>query len=566
MLKDARPNGPARAWLIAAVVFVLATAVAFYHLPVASAALFEYVGRSLVEGKTLYRDVWDDKLPSIYYLNALWQLLFGARYVLHWVAEVAVLLATLALFAAFARRAQVAHWAPATFALAVLLSLPPLRHFNYTEPYAMLFIMAALVAAQADAPIASGLLLTLAATFWLPAVFQAFAVAALCTESSARRRFLAAFIVSAAGCAVLVTRMFGTTAIAAGVREVYGWQAIRWSRGLLGAEARKLWDVLNATALLIPAVLALAVLHRPTNDRERFAVTWLVCALAGAAISLAFSQHEFLPAVAPLVFLIAAFSEGWQAPPVRRVVTAVLVFVLSMRVPAMFATFRNAAAQEMGEARESAAVGRQLDAALPRRSRILVYGYAGGIYLSARRDAAGRFPNHADTVATGPRERAEQAQYLAGARSADAIVASRHAVFFPSLNALVHQDFVPACRLRSAAFRVYLRRTLPAAAPCLAARRDALFDVPALTNGGSDAGFRSDASFSDEASPHGVSSSYRDDRCTDHRRDGRTRGCSGSRDDSRPGLLVSHAGSRRERARAAPRHRRRDDDDVSGAR
>jgi hypothetical protein len=466
MLKNARAGLPAPLWLVAALAAVFAAAIAFYHPPIASAALFEYVGRALLHGKALYRDVWDDKLPSIYYLNAFWQLLFGSRYVLHWLAEVAVLLATLALFAAFARRAGIAHWAPATFALAVLLSLPPLRHFNYTETYAELFIMAALVAAQANAAIASGVLLTLAATFWLPAVLQAVAVLAVFPQPAARWRFVGACIVSAIGCAVLLTRVFGSATLLEALRETYGWGAIHWGRGLLATELPQIWNTLNATLLVIPAVLAVVVLHRPTTDHARFALLWVAGALVGTASSLAFFQHEFIPAVAPLVFLIAAFAEGWQPSAVRQMVNAALILAFGLHLFTMFALFRDGIAAEMAEARETLALGRQLDGALPRTSRILVYGYASGIYLSARRDAAGRFPNHADTLSLSRRERAEQTEYLAGARRADAIVASRHAVFFTGLDRLLREGFTGDCRLRTPAFRVYLRRTLSAGAHC----------------------------------------------------------------------------------------------------
>ena len=453
-------------WVAAAVVFALAMAVGFYHVPTASAAFYEYVGHALIGGKTLYRDVWDNKLPSIYYLNALWQLLFGSRYVLHWAVEAGVLLATVGLFAAFARREGIALWGPATFIVALFLSLPPLRHFNYTESYASALIMLALVAAQRDAPIASGLALTLAATFWLPAVFEAAPILVLCSERAQRVRFLAAFLASALVAAAAIVRVFGGAPILAGLGDMYGWERVRWDRAFALFEARQLWGVLNDTGLLVPVVLALGVLRRPETEAERVALVWLAAALAGAAISLEFSEHEFLPVVAPLAFAIVTYGEG-RFSLARSAVFAVLVVALVWRGQHMVATMRDGIAQEMNEARNSVAVGRLIDGAVPKNRRMLVYGYASGVYLTAKREAAGRYPNHADTV--GPastRERARRGEYLAGVRGAAAIVTTQRAAFFPAMDRFVRTQFMPPCTVGADGFRVYFRRGLVSPPSC----------------------------------------------------------------------------------------------------
>ena len=460
-------TGSARVWLAAALLFSVAAAIGFYHVPIASAAFYEYVGHALVQGKSLYRDVWDNKLPSIYYLNALWQLAFGSNYALHWLAELIVLLATVALFAAFAERERLRFWAPATFAFAVILSLPPQRHFNYTEPYALFAIMAALVAAQRRAPIASGVLLSVAATFWLPTVFQTIAIVVHCRVGAARVRFVGSFLASAAVFTLLFFSSFGTAAIVSGFREIYGWQSVYWNRSFPATEALKAWNTLDTTGLLVPFVVMLGLVRRPSTERERFALVWLGIALAGTAISLNLNQHEFLPAVAPLVFAMAVYAEGWHASRIRKIALGVLAVALVLHAPKMLAAMRDGIAGEMNDARDSVAVGRFLDAALPKHSRIMVYGYASGIYLSAQRDAAGRFPNHPDSAAaSSPREDASQRQYLAGVHRADAVVAGRNAVFFPGLDTAVRADFTPPCSIDGTGFRIYLRRTLTTAAFC----------------------------------------------------------------------------------------------------
>ena len=460
-------TGSARIWLAAAVVFSAAAAIGLYHVPTASAAFYEYVGHALVEGKALYRDVWDNKLPSIYYLNALLQLAFGANYALHWLAELLVLLATVALFAAFAARERLRFWAPAAFAFAVILSLPPLRHFGYTEPYAVLATMAALVAVQRGAPVASGILLSAAATFWLPAVFQAIALAVICRPDGARMRFVGSFVASAAVFGLLFVTSFGASPIVSGLREVYGWQGVHANRSFAAAEARNVWITLDTTGLLVPYLVLLGVVRRPSTERERFALVWLAGALAGAAISLGFSQHEFLPAVAPLVFAIAVYAEGWLTGRLPAFVLGLIAAALVLHAPKMLAAMRDGISVEMSDARESVAVGRALDVALPQESRIVVYGYASGIYLTARRDAAGRYPNHADSTAASPAgDDARRQQYLAGVHRADAIVTHRDAVLFPGLESALRGDFAPPCGVAGTRFRIYLRRTLPAPASC----------------------------------------------------------------------------------------------------
>jgi hypothetical protein len=452
-------------WLVAAVVVALAAAVGFYHLPTGSAAFYEYVGKTLVGGKTLYRDVWDNKLPSIYYLNALWQLLFGSRYVLHWAAEVFVLLATVGLFAAFSRREGITLWGPATFILAVFLSLPPLRHFNYTEPYATCLIMLALVATQRGAPIVSGIALTLAATFWLPAVFQAAAILVVCSDRAERLRFLAAFLGSAVLAAAAIVSLFDGAPILAGLGEMYGWERVRWDRPFARFELLHLWNVLNNTGLLVPIVFALALVRRPASDSERVALVWLISALAGAAISLEFSEHEFLPLVAPLVFAIVTYGTG-QVSLVRTAVFALLIVALVSRGSHMLATMRDGIGNEMSEARNTVAVGRVIDGTLAKNRRVLVYGYASGVYLAAQRDAAGRYPNHADTVAfASTPERRRRAEYLAGVRGAAAIVTTRNAAFFPGMDRLVATEFMAPCNVANG-FRVYFRRGVGTAASC----------------------------------------------------------------------------------------------------
>jgi len=65
--------------------------------PSEDSAFFEYVGRALSEGRHLYSDLWDNKLPSVFLVNQLWWKLFGAHYRAHLLAEAIVCVLTVLL-------------------------------------------------------------------------------------------------------------------------------------------------------------------------------------------------------------------------------------------------------------------------------------------------------------------------------------------------------------------------------------------------------------------------------------------------------------------------------------
>jgi hypothetical protein len=462
------PDSPAYAllWVGASVAFVVAIAIALYHAPSGSSGFFAYAGHAIVNGQTLYRDVWDNKLPSIYYLNALFGLAFGSNYVLYWIAQVAFLLATVLLFAVFARGERLRHWGPATLALTILLSLPPLQHFGYTEPYALAFIMGALVAAQRRATIASGVLLAIGATFWIPATLTAIAIAVYLTSRAERMRFFLAFVGFAALYGVAIVVAFTPPVIAGLLHDMRSYEGMKSEAGgaALKAATQHLFTTLEVTALLVPLVLAIGLVRRPGTRLERFAIAWLVVTLAGAAINLNFFQHYFIASTAPLVFAVAAFSDWWRLPMPRRVVLALLVLVLVWRAPHIATGIRDGIAGEREEARANVAAGRIVDAAIPAQSRILVYGTADGVYLTAHRDASGRFANTFGLDLTSPDQARERRQiYLADVRNADAVILTDLRPY-PALDAVLRSDFTTICAGRVPGYTIQINRRLGARA------------------------------------------------------------------------------------------------------
>ncbi|BDE04823.1 hypothetical protein WPS_00990 [Vulcanimicrobium alpinum] len=437
-------------WVVCAVVFAVGAAIAFYTIPTGSDAFFAYAGRAMLKGRVLYRDVWDNKLPSIYCINALWQVLFGSQWVLRYAAQLGVLLATVLLFAVFARGEGVRFRGPATFALSVLLSMPPLQHFGYTEPYALAFIMAALVAMQRRAPIASGIFLCLAATLWIPAALTAIAILLYQRERQARIRFLLSFAISALVYGALMIVVLSPPVVGSLIHDMRSYESMKLqadAKGFKGVVLHLL-ATLESTALIVPTVLAIGTIRTPATRTERFAVTWLACALAGAFINLNLFQHYFIPAAAPLVFAVAVFWDWARMPRTRRVVLAVLVIALIVRLPSIAAAMQDGIAAGKDEAAATAAAGRTLDAALPKQSRILVVGTFNGIYLSANRDASGRFANAFGFALASPdQQRSRQTQYLDDARHADAVVVVNAGSIgrFAALDGLLRSDFRPVC-------------------------------------------------------------------------------------------------------------------------
>jgi hypothetical protein len=458
-------TGDGTLWLAGSLGFAIVAATLFYTVPTGSAGFFDYVGRSIVEGKLPYRDIWDNKLPSIYYLNALLQLAFDSHYVLHWIVQLGFLLATIVLFASFAYGEHARHWAPATFALSVLLSLLPLQHFGYTEPYALALIMAALVAAQRRAVIASGILLCLATTFWIPAILTAIPIALyMADRPSTRFRFALGFAATAVVYAGVMLWVFTPPVIASLLHDMRSYEGLKSGGGVAAfrAAGAKLFSNLEATGLIVPLVIALGVVCRPENRTERFALTWLACALAGAAINLNFFQHYFIPSVAPLVFMLAVYADWERLSLPRKVVLGVLVAAVLTRLPHIAATMRTAISDQRYDGRVTAEVGRIVDAALPKESPILVYGTSDGIYLTAKRQASGRFANTFGLSLTAPQLVAERhAEYLDDVRHAGAVIVDASGVgAFTQLDAVLRSEFTPICVGRLSGPTIYVNRRI----------------------------------------------------------------------------------------------------------
>jgi hypothetical protein len=294
--------------------------------PISDSALFEYFGWAMLHGQRLYADLVDVKLPSIFVVNELWQALFGANYALHTYAEAALNAASIALFALFLRRRQIPAWALGTFLFAVFFSIP-FPEFNYTQHYAIFFIVLALYLSARGRHLFAGGALALATTFWIPAALTCIPILLEPSGRRGRILLLGGFLGTAGLYALAMLAAFGP--------QLFTDFARIWT---VRVDARPFNPIYVYGLILYSAplraigvlmLLLLLTVRRPVNAASRFALVWSACALAGTAIPPNFYEHYFLPLTPALSMAIASFGLS-RENLVRRPIVAIAVLVLCL--------------------------------------------------------------------------------------------------------------------------------------------------------------------------------------------------------------------------------------------
>ena len=161
-----------RVWLIGALAVVVVRALPALSYPIArDQATYCVIGRGLLDGQQLYRDLWDNKPPGIFYIFALIVKIFGP--VMWWVGVVDLLwlLGISCLIFVFARRYL---GNPAAAVGVVVHGVWHVQggywHAAQTETFLMLFVMLAFLVLFHDDPwprlrhLLAGILI--AAAFW----------------------------------------------------------------------------------------------------------------------------------------------------------------------------------------------------------------------------------------------------------------------------------------------------------------------------------------------------------------------------------------------------------------
>ncbi len=303
-----RPPARALVPLLSLVTVVVVSLVSVWKsppFPLSDSALFEYYGWNMLHGQHLYADLLDVRLPSVFYVNELWQSLYGENYSLHTWAEAFVNLISIGFFALLMRTYRVALWALGTVLFAVFFCLA-FPEFNYPQHYAVPLILLGFLMGARRWDVAAGAAIALATTFWLPALLM---LVPLVYADRSRARVLGLGL----GTVGTFLAYYLAFVPALGPR----WPAYPislWPTEALrtGIDVSQLQEtILNSE--LGPAIGTLlltlfAVIRKPETNAQRFAICWAVCALIATAIPPRFAEHFFLPAVPALAMAIATFS------------------------------------------------------------------------------------------------------------------------------------------------------------------------------------------------------------------------------------------------------------------
>jgi hypothetical protein len=384
-----RRISPGAAALTLAVLIPFAAAPWKVEPPFSDDALFEYYGRAIAHGSRLYVDLWDNKLPGVYLINAALQAPFDGRYAAHALVQATFDAASVLLFAFILRRNGLALWAPAAVAFSVFVSvLPP--SFNTVENFALPFQLLAVALWSDGRRVAAGAALAIAATFWIPGAVLL--VALLAAERGTKPRVLVAagFAGTLIVYAAAILAWFGVREIADLIRSWGPYAASNaggrtHAGGRLGAVAAAYHGLVGSGLGILLAVLA-AVARKPTTPVQRFALVWLACALVAATAPGSFYSHYFIPAIPPCILAIAAFG-------VERRVT---VQRAAFGVVALFFAVRTAGSAVLDtsltrvDAHEQAAIGERVRAITGPHAVVRIDDYAPAIYLAA--DAVGEDP------------------------------------------------------------------------------------------------------------------------------------------------------------------------------
>ena len=294
------------------------------RFPLSDPALFEYFGRALLHGGRLYSgNLVDNKLPSIYLINALWQALFGSNYFLHACAEGAVNLGSVAIFAVALRKAGVA-WPLGTLLFAAFFCLP-YPYFNTVYHYAVFFIVAAVGLAFYGRNLLAGASIAIATSFCFPALLTC--VPILVGRRGSWKPLLAGFL---AVCVLVAAAMFAAFGAHAFAVLANQWNTYLvqtdWSDMLLHSPVL-LASGMGAGILTMLALLLLVV-RRPIGKTSRFALVWSAVAFFGFVISPQFVTDRFLlPSTPALAMAIASFDFS-RANVKRRAVVALAALAL----------------------------------------------------------------------------------------------------------------------------------------------------------------------------------------------------------------------------------------------
>ena len=299
-------------WLAASVPLLVYAALKAIPYPTGDSGYFEFIGRQLHDGARLYRDVWDNKLPSIYLTDELWQTLLGERYRLHVAVEIAIQVLSAGLFAVVLRRIGARFWAAATFAfVALVIALP--HTYNATEQYALPLSLLTVLALLYERPILCGPAVVACASYWIPGSLMI--VPAVVWWRSDRHRLTRFIAATGATTIVAVALAFAMLGAASLRTLVTSWVLYVGEPTASGAGkgaflkaaflALRKGVYTSGVGIFLPLYL---VRVRPPRTREQALVlSWSLATLAATMTSTRFFAHYFFLAIPALIAAVAVF-------------------------------------------------------------------------------------------------------------------------------------------------------------------------------------------------------------------------------------------------------------------
>jgi hypothetical protein len=348
--------------------------------PIDDSATFEYYGNAIIHGKRLYVDLFDNKLPSVYYLNALYQALMPKMYALHLAIELLINGFSAYLLFCIARIYRLPYAEITALIFLAIVTFVP-RHLNTSEQYAMAFTLAAIYSFYRKRIFLSGVLVALAATFWIPSALLGFWLFFKGTRAEKTLLSISYLLVGAALVAAIEIITGGHLSGLA-----VGWNAYLQS----DAQNNRLRPLLHrlyaslGDAMITPILLCnLALVQRSRPPYFFDILAWSLCALAGAILSLRLYPHYFLPAIAPLLLLASScFSQmtPGRLPPWRIAILLLAVFMLLRSIRADWKIAKEVRSYDI-ERRE---IGGEIKTALGPNATLETIGrYAPEIFLEA---------------------------------------------------------------------------------------------------------------------------------------------------------------------------------------
>jgi len=277
-------------------------------LPIDDPATFEYIGIQIDHGAKLYTDIWDNKLPPIYYVYALLNVVAPRNFYLHAVFFCAInILASLG----FALVLKKSGFLKVSYYALLYVFITSFAQFDFSAPeyLASVFLNFSVYAAMCKRPLYAAILLVCATFFWIPSIALSIIPFLLVDK---RQRLMFTFSYCSIG-ALSFLSMFSMLGNLAFMHLLGSWRQYIQSSDpsiTLRKVMRNLLNGLEFSGLLIVLSVPCILWPRRWSYMQKVALAWLALALLGAVPSHRFYPHYFIPSIAPaLILAILSFSQ-----------------------------------------------------------------------------------------------------------------------------------------------------------------------------------------------------------------------------------------------------------------